>query len=384
MRIERAAMNPLISPLHVTPSSPEMAVVSAFNAAAVTWHDETLLMLRVAEVPKDIPEDEVAVPIVTSGESNKNGNKVEVKRFRKDTPGLDTSDPRGVVYNGEILLSSLSHLRLARSANGYDFEIEKAPALFPTEIYEEYGIEDPRMTNIENTVYINYTAVSRYGVGVALASTKDFKSYTKHGMILPPENKNVVIFPERIDGQYVMMHRPATTGLGNQQIWLGFSDDMFHWGAHWPLMTKRPGMWDSIRIGAGAVPIKTDYGWLEIYHGVNKEQGYCLGAVLLDINNPRNILARSNIPFLIPETEYERVGFYGNVVFTCGAVVTGAEKDQVVRIYYGAADQYTCRADIAMEDILDSLHAPAIAIAPPVDMDQVPMVPEGSSCPLNL
>ncbi|HEX2950313.1 MAG TPA: glycoside hydrolase family 130 protein [Armatimonadota bacterium] len=325
-----------------------------------------------------MPEDEVAVPIVSREDGEA---KISIRRFKKNTPGLDTSDPRGIVYNGEILLSSLSHLRLARSKDGYHFEIEKTPALFPTELYEEYGIEDPRMTYLEGMVYINYTAVSRFGVGVALASTKDFKTYTKHGIILPPENKNVVIFPERIDGQYVMIHRPATAGLGNQQMWMGYSDDMIHWGKHMPFMGKRPGMWDSIRIGAGAVPIKTDYGWLEIYHGVNEEQGYCLGAVLMDINEPCKILARSNIPFLIPETEYERTGFYGNVVFTCGAVVTKAANSSIVSIYYGAADQYTCRADIDLEDILDSLHAPALSVNIPVDINQVPYQ-SGSACPL--
>jgi predicted GH43/DUF377 family glycosyl hydrolase len=380
MRIHRAQMNPLISPLHVTPSSEEMRVVSAFNAATATVGGETFLLLRVAEVPKEVGADEVAVPVVawTAGTPG-----IEVRRFALDTPGLDLSDPRAVIYEGEIYLSSLSHLRLARSTDGYHFTIDTVPALFPTEPYEEYGLEDPRMTSIDGTVYINYTAVSRYGVGVALASTQNFATYTKHGMILAPENKNVVIFPEKIGGQYMMIHRPSTTGLGNQQMWVAASHDLLHWGMHVPLMGKRPGMWDSMRLGAGAVPIKTDYGWLEIYHGVNPEQGYCLGAVLLDLEDPTQILARSSIPFLIPETEYERVGFYGNVVFTCGAVATQVENAAVVRIYYGAADQYTCRADIALEDILDSLHAPALEVRVPVNLDDVALVPPGSSCPLD-
>jgi predicted GH43/DUF377 family glycosyl hydrolase len=379
MRIERAQMNPLISPIHVKPSSSEMRVVSAFNAATVMWGDETFLLLRVAEMPKEVPEGEIAVPIV---ERHDGEARITVRRFNVNTPGLDITDPRAVIYQDEIYLSSLSHLRLARSKDGFRFHIDDVPALFPTEYFEEYGIEDPRMTKVEDTVYINYTAVSRYGISVALASTTDFIHYQKHGVILPPENKNVVIFPERIHDEYIMLHRPATTGLGNQQIWMGYSPDLMHWGHHVPLMGKRPGMWDSTRLGAGAVPIKTEYGWLEIYHGVNPDQGYCLGAVLLDLDDPSKILARSNVPFLIPETEYERTGFYGNVVFTCGAVATGVEKDQVVRIYYGAADEYTCRADIALEDILDSLHAPAISVRVPVDLNQVP-IPEGASCPLQ-
>ena len=378
MRIDRTEMNPLISPLHVTPSSPEMVVVSAFNAAAINWQGEIILLLRVAEMPKDVAADEVAVPILLQ---DNNGSRVAVARYKKNDPGLVSSDPRGIVINGEIFLTSLSHLRLARSRDGYHFDIEKTPALFPSAPYEEYGIEDPRMTELEGTVYINYTAVSRYGVTVALASTTDFQQYVKHGVILPPENKNVVIFPERINDQYVMMHRPATGGLGNQQMWLAYSPDMYHWGDHRPLMSRRPGMWDAIRVGAGAVPIKTEQGWLEIYHGVNEQQGYCLGAVLLKLDDPSTILARSNIPFLIPETEYERTGFYGNVVFTCGAVVTKKADSSIISIYYGAADQYTCRADIDMDDILDSLHAPAPAQDSPIQIDQVPF-PAGATCPI--
>jgi predicted GH43/DUF377 family glycosyl hydrolase len=141
-------------------------------------------------------------------------------------------------------------------------------------------------------------------------------------------------------------------------------------------------MWDSVRLGAGAVPIKTAYGWLEIYHGVNPEQGYCLGAVLMDLRDPSQILARSNMPFLIPEAEYERTGFYHNVVFTCGAVVTKVADEDIVRIYYGAADQYTCRADIELEDILDSLHAPALAPAAAPEISALPG-PTALSCPIE-
>lgn len=96
----------------------------------------------------------------------------------------------------------------------------------------------------------------------------------------------MTIFPEKIGGQIMMIHRPATTSPGNQQMWIGYSTDMMHWGDHKPFMAKRPGMWDSLRIGAGAVPIKTEQGWLEIYHGVNPEQGYCPGAVLMDAGDP--------------------------------------------------------------------------------------------------
>ncbi len=125
---------------------------------------------------------------------------ITIHHFHKNTPGLDFHDPRGILYQGEQFLTTISHLRLAHSQDGLHFTVETAPALFPSEAYEEYGIEDPRMTLLDGRVYITYTAVSRHGVCVALASTTDFHHYTKHGLILPPENKDAVLFPERIQG----------------------------------------------------------------------------------------------------------------------------------------------------------------------------------------
>ncbi|MHB9025732.1 MAG: glycoside hydrolase family 130 protein [Armatimonadota bacterium] len=360
MHITRATMNPLISPGQVSPSSPDLRVVSVFNAAALAWGDETLLLLRVAEAPAHVAEDEVAIPIITSGADA--CPNITIHHFHKRTPGLDLRDPRGIIYQGEYFLTTISHLLLARSRDGLHFILDTAPALYPSESYEEYGIEDPRMTLLDGRVYITYTAVSRSGVCVALASTTDFRHYTKHGLILPPENKNVVLFPERIQGKYLMIHRPTGGGLGGLQMWLASSPDLLHWGDYRPLMAKRPAMWDSARIGAGAVPIKTPVGWLEIYHGVNAEQGYCLGAVLLDLDDPSRVLARSPLPLLSPETEYERSGFYSNVVFTCGATVTHTPAaGAVVQIYYGAVDETTCRADIPLADILDHLLTPETA-----------------------
>jgi len=347
MRIERAVNNPIISPLQVKPSTDDMVVLSAFNAAATETKEGILLLIRVAEAPKQT-EREIRVPIA------KNDNVI-IKSFRRDDPLLIAGDPRGIVYADEIYLTSLSHFRVARSTDGFNFKIDDKPSIFPTEYYESYGIEDPRITKIGDTYYINYTAVSHFGVTVALITTKDFKCFTKHGVILPPENKNVAIFPEKINGKYMMLHRPSTTGLGNQHIWVGSSPDMLHFGDHKPVFSKRPHSWDNVRVGAGAVPIKTSEGWLEIYHGVNSKLGYCLGAILLDLNEPWRVLARSKYPFLIPETEYERNGFYNNVVFTCGALTFYDNGRHVVNVYYGAADQHTCRADIFCDDILASL-----------------------------
>ncbi|MHB9025716.1 MAG: glycoside hydrolase family 130 protein, partial [Armatimonadota bacterium] len=143
--------------------------------------------------------------------------------------------------------------------------------------------------------------------------------------------------------------------------WLATSPDLLHWGCHRPLIARRAGMWDETRIGAGSVPFKTAEGWLAIYHGVNPEQGYCLGAVLMDLEDPSRVLARSEQPLLVPKESYERLGFYGNVVFTCGSVV---REDGNVYIYYGAADEHMCCAWIAIDDILASLRPPITLSAP--------------------
>ncbi len=348
MKVIRAANNPLITPADVPPSSPELKVVCAFNAAAARYGHETLLLLRVAETVREVAPDEVAVPILDC----RDGACVQIERIPRNTPGLDLRDSRAVRLQDRYLLSSLSHLRLARSTDGLHFTIDAAPALFPATEYEEYGIEDPRITQIGDTYYINYTAVSRYGIGVGLASTTDFVSYTRHGLIFGPENKNVAIFPEKIGGLYYAIHRPANTGMGTMSMWLASSPDLIHWGNHRQFLSSRPGMWDAVRLGAGSVPFRTDDGWLAVYHGVNREQGYCLGAVLLDKDDPSRVLARSQEPILYPQANYEQVGFYGSVVFTCGSIVDDAG---LLWIYYGAADEYTCCACLDVDDILDSL-----------------------------
>jgi predicted GH43/DUF377 family glycosyl hydrolase len=116
-------------------------------------------------------------------------------------------------------------------------------------------------------------------------------------------------------------------------------------------MGAREGSWDNGRIGGSAIPIRTEQGWLEIYHGATKEDVYCLGAVLLKIDEPYKVIARSTKPILMPEAEYEKEGFFGGVVFSCGVIL----EDKLVRIYYGAADTCMCYAEASLEEIMDTL-----------------------------
>ena len=351
MKAVRAPENPIITPDMVLASRPDMEVVGVFNAAATRVEDEIVLLLRVSEAPRKLTPGMVSAPIY-----NADTRRIEIKRWLEDTEGLDASDPRLLIAEGSTWLTSMSHLRIARSRDGIHFEVEGLPALSPGTPYEGFGVEDPRITLLEGTYWINYTAVSKHGIATALVSTTDFRTFDRHGVIFPPPNRDVTIFPEKIAGRYVALHRPMPEGLGRPSIWLANSPDLISWGNHCLVATARPGEWDDEKIGGGAVPFRVHAGradaWLAIYHGVtSRPQTYSLGALLLDIHDPGKVLARSSQPILRPEASYEREGFYGDVVFTCGAI---AEGDRV-RIYYGAADAVMAVADLSLAEILAGL-----------------------------
>ncbi len=335
-------------------SRPDLEVVGVFNAGVIRHDEDVLLLLRVSEAPKGIPPDEVAAAVY-----NPSSGHLEIKRWSRNAPDLDLSDPRSIDTEGMTWLTSISHLRIARSTDGIHFELEPAPAMTAANAYESFGIEDPRITHLGDTYWINYTAVSPYGITTGLASTKDFKSFDRHGLIFSPPNRDVTVFPEKIGGHYVALHRPMPEGLGKPAIWIATSPDMLSWGGHRYVAGARNGCWDDSKIGGGAVPfrVKTEKfdGWLAVYHGVTgATPTYSLGALLLDADDPGKVLARSRDPILAPETKYEREGFFGGVVFTCGLLAEG----DLVRIYYGAADGVTAVADLSLDEILAGMSEP--------------------------
>lgn len=346
MHVIRCEKNPIIQVADVTPSRPDFKVLGAFNAGVAKYGDETILLLRVAEAPIAEQENKVLVPLIGQD------GRIQIQRYNKSDSRYDFSDSRYVSVDGRmIMLTSISHLRVARSKDGINFEIESKPALFPEHELEAWGIEDPRVTQIGDTYYITYSSASSRGVGAALAETKDFRSFKKHGMMLAPENKDVMLFPEPIQGKYVALHRPVPKSFGEPEMWIAESPDLLHWGNHRFLMGLSEQGWDSARMGGGAVPLKTEQGWLALYHGADSKHRYCMGAVLLDLHDPGRVLARSSRPFLEPEADYEVNGFFGKVVFSCGALLEG----NTVRMYYGAADEVMAMADIPLQDILDTL-----------------------------
>ena len=353
MGARRHPANPILTPAMLAASRPELEIVGVFNPGAVRLNDDVLLLLRVAEAPR-AAAGQVAAPFYDAA-----SGELHVRRWSAADESVDASDPRVVMAEGRVWVTSLSHLRVARSRDGVRFDVEPAPALFPATPYESFGIEDPRITRLGDRFWINYTAVSPLGIATALASTVDFRSFERHGIIFPPANRDVTLFPERIGGRYHALHRPMPSDLGEPAIWIATSPDLLSWGEHRVVATSRPGAWDDVKVGGGAVPFRVRAGghdgWLAIYHGVTGEpHEYALGALLLDATDPARVLARSREPILRPEAPYEQAGFFANVVFSCGALARGDE----VRVYYGAGDAVVALADLSLQEILAGLGAP--------------------------
>ena len=322
-----------------------MEIVCLLNPGVFHYHDKIWLLLRVAERPKQI-EGKISFPIYN------NKGEIEILSFNSDDPDLDASDPRVINYKKKDYLTTLSYLRLVCSDDGLHFiEPDGYPPIFGKGELESFGIEDCRVASMGDDYYLTFTEVSPFGVGVGLMQTKDWKNFERRGMIFPPHNKDCAIFNEKRNGKYYALHRPSSPELGGNYIWLAQSPDLLHWGNHRCIAMSRPGMWDSARVGAGAAPIRTDSGWLEIYHGANKDNRYCLGVLLLDLNDPSRVIARSNEPIMEPIAPYEQTGFFGNVIFTNGQIVEGDR----IKIYYGASDEVICGAELSISEILSGL-----------------------------
>ena len=391
----RLAENPLITPADVKPILPGMEVVSTFNAAATRFGDEVILLVRVAErprpgarVPSDaltidfagpephleplaagIPRDNLlAVPFF---DTNTDPPKFVTAYLKRDMPGLDLSEPGAVryrsshggfaspMYDFNDMLRQTSHLRVARSTDGgVTFTVAKTAAIAPANDSEEYGCEDPRITCIDGTYYITYVSVSRMGMSTSLATTRDFRSFERWGMIFLPDHKDVVIFPEKIGGRFVALTRPMPGSFSRiHGIWIAYSDDLHRWGGHREVAMPRTAMWDEMRTGASCVPFRVSDGWLEIYHGVDRHRRYTLGALLLDGDDPSRVIARSPRPILVPTEDYERAGFLADVIFAGGHIPLD-EGSENIRVYYGAADSVLAAADFSVRDILNHLESP--------------------------
>jgi beta-1,2-mannobiose phosphorylase / 1,2-beta-oligomannan phosphorylase len=344
--IDKFSNNPIVRPSDVKPSRPDFEVVCSFNAGATIYQQETLLMLRVAERP--VAEK----GWIATAEIDPESGQTKVLRFKLDDPLMQEYEARVFTYDGKRYLTTLSHLRLARSKDGRHFSVDPAPTLTGSGLYETFGVEDPRLVWLDGWCYISFSGASEWGVVTCLRRTRDFKTFEKLPVMFAPDNKDIALFPEKIGGRYYTLHRPAVKHIGVMAIWLASSDNLRDWGDHHAIIAPRTGYWDSERVGAGASPIKTAEGWLELYHASDENTRYCTGALLLDLEKPWKVIARSKEPFFVPDQPYETSGFLPNVVFHNGYV---EREPGALDLYYGAADELTCGASVKISDILDSL-----------------------------
>jgi predicted GH43/DUF377 family glycosyl hydrolase len=333
----------IINRQDITPSRPEFRVVGIFNPGVVKVGDETIMLARVAETMVDFSRERVVIPVYRC-------HQYMFLNVPADDPNFDFSDARVIRNHDQNYLTSISHFRVGRSHDGIHFRFDEAPVL-PDTIYEEYGIEDSRISFIDGRYYITYTAVSAFGINAALMVTDDFKTFTRLGNIFPFDNKDVVIFPKKIGGHYYAYHRPSTSDFGKLDIWLAKSPNLLHWGEHTALTAARIDYAPSARVGASCVPFLTEQGWVVIYHSADKYHRYHLAALLVDKDDPSHVLKRSKAPLLQPSEPYEIEGFVGNVIFSCG-LVTGKEG---LDIYYGACDQDVAMCHLSYKELFDNM-----------------------------
>jgi predicted GH43/DUF377 family glycosyl hydrolase len=337
MKLERFPGNPILSP---HPKNPWESL-AVFNPAA--WYDatkkEVLLLYRAAE-----------------------------------------SGPEYKCYFG-----------LAKSRDGFHFErVSDRPAMDVSgEGFDGATIQDPRITKMGDWFYVTYAA-RHYPFGqfwipevrkrfaiptdtapefphylrtnatlTGLALTKDFKSWIRAGWLTNPllDDRDVILFPEKVNGKFVMLHRPLEWvgpeyGTDQACAWIAFSDDLMGFPfAKSRLLIKNKYPWEAFKLGVNTPPIRTPHGWFTLFHAVGPDKFYRLGALLLDLNDPGKVLHRTPDWLMQPETDYEIEGFYRGVCFPCGTVVI----EGTLFVYYGGGDKYCAVATCDFDDLLNQL-----------------------------
>lgn len=350
--IRKISQTLLLRPQDLKPLRDDFNVVGVFNPGAVKVGGDTVLLARVAEAPRELRPGFMALP------HWRPDGTIEVDWVLEGE--LERIDPRVVRRKSDNLLrlTSVSHLRVFRSSDGRSQQWTSGQVLLPASPMEEFGIEDPRIVAIDDSYWITYVAVSRHGAATSLLSTRDFLTFERHGIVFCPENKDVVLFPQKVNGEYFALHRPNPhSHFGPPEIWSARSQDLLYWGRH-EFVYRGYAAWESDRVGAGTQPVLVDEGWLVIYHGCQQagragEVGaYSAGALLLDRDNPTRILRQSHEAIMQPATGFERFGFVDNVVFPTAVLKQG----DTLNVYYGAADTCTGVVEFSLREVLGSLH----------------------------
>lgn len=351
MMIPRLSNSLLLQPRDIQSSQSGWEVIGVFNPAVVMAGDQRVMLARVAERPAEQRPGWTALPYWSQSDEK----LVDWVRDEDIRP----ADARVVALHpgGDLRLTSVSHFQLFHQSTTGHGAWEPVAVIQPQGVLEEFGIEDPRITKIDDIYWVTYVAVSRSGAATALMSSTDMKKFERHGIIFPSENKDVVLFPNRIAGDYVALHRPnPRSHFHAPQIWTSRSPDLIHWGRHIPILSGiEP--WEGDRVGSGTPPILIDEGWLTLYHGsapsaiAGTVGRYAAGALLLDRDDPSRVIARSAEPIMFPTTDYEMLGFVPNVVFPTAMLDLGED----LQVFYGAADTCVGMVQFSKRSVLNSL-----------------------------
>ncbi len=368
----------LVTPECVSPSSENLEVLGTYNPAAVRLkNNDILLYVRVTERPHVYEDNHYFYSPRFTG---KDKFEITLDKFNKNIV-TDHLEGHGFYFgDGTVRLNYISYLKkVIIDQTGFNVRyIDNKPTFYGTCKNGELSIEDPRITKISNKYIMTYVSLSRYGnISTKYAVSTDCNHWHQKDIIFAQQNKDVVLFPEKIYDKYVAFNRPE----GNFQfsmphMWLSYSPDLEYWGNSHPIILSKEKSWDSFRVGAGAPPVKTRYGWLLIYHGVKRvhidtdatkgvknffkipyeyKNEYCAGAALFDLKNPCRLIAKSppNKPLLTPTKTYEKIGFMNDVIFPSGAILTKDKKDLL--IFSGAADRVTTVKQISLKEIFKNL-----------------------------
>jgi len=352
----------LLKPIDFKPFSKNLIIEGIFNPGAIRMPNKKIILyIRIAEKGQSKKGESMHCPVIVSQKNYKLG----IKKIKKSEILTKNGN---VLYlkAGECRLTTISYFkRVILDQTGMNIEtIEQKPIFtgLPTE--SNYGVEDPRIIKIKNNYLMTYVSISSTeGVSTALAISKDLINWKRRGIIFRTQNKDVVIFPEKIKNKYVALHRPESSfEFSKPSIWISYSKDLIYWGKEKSILRPRDSSWDSSKIGSGPPPIKTKKGWLLIYHGIKKIQEkntekkiYSAGATLLDLKNPSKILARSprKKPLFEPTKKHEKEGFIENVVFPTG-IVQDLNKNYLL-IYSGEADRLISVRRMKLSDVLNSM-----------------------------
>lgn len=344
----------LLKPNDFKPSLRNVKIDGIFNPAAIRLSNkEIMLYVRVAERP--VRKGKRGSPVIVERDKYK---------FEKKTNYEIIAQKGDIIFlrDGICRLLNLSHLRkVILNKDGLEIKrINQRPVFTGIPSDGNLGVEDPRIVKIGKKYLMTYVSVStNNGVSTSLAVSEDLKSWHRQGIIFRRQNKDVVLFPEKINGRYVALHRPeGFFSFSKPSIWISYSKDLVYWGREKSILHPREDGWDNMRIGAGPPPIKTRKGWLVIYHGVGKSYGrriYKVGSFLLDKKDPEKVLARTpkKKAFIEPIQPYEKKGYLGYVIFPTG-IVKDLKGDDIL-LYSGGADSIISVKKIPLKDFLEHM-----------------------------